>query len=119
MLRLDRVRIGTERLAAVLESIPEDKLLAAAPEGIPGGRLVLAPLVRWGRTSALSYLRSMPARAERNPAETDAWFQHVLAVVAWLDGQTDRMPPLLASAQVIGSPSSADPEPENPPSSAA
>jgi hypothetical protein len=120
------VKIAAERLAALLESVPPATVRAALPEPLriadQALRLARLDLVTTLRTMALDSLARWPAQVEQSAATAaaaDAWFQHAIALIAWLDGQTDRTPPLLesASAPAIASPSSADPAPEKQPSS--
>lgn len=114
MLRVERLRMATERLAAMIESVPAERLREALPDEL---RMVEAAARRVGRvdlvarlrTTAIDSLRRLPDRVERSPADSNAWFQHLLAIVAWLDGQTDRVPPLLESERAIASQSSAVP----------
>lgn len=123
MLRIDRLTTATDRLAELIESVEPERIRAAMPEPLRlvdrAARVVRVDLIATLRTMALDSLRRLPAQAAQSPAASDAWFQHALALVAWLDGQTDRTPPLLVPGFVLGteSPSSADPEPERPPSS--
>ena len=120
---IDRLRQATERLAELIESVPAERLREGLPEELRmAERLVRSvgrlDLVERSRTMAIDSLRRLPDRAAQSPTSVDAWFQHALAVVAWLDGQTDRLPPLLARASdlAIESQSSADPAPASPPS---
>lgn len=120
MLRIDRLTLAAERLVAMIEAVPAERLVASLPVAdVPRVLRPFLPVaINWIRTTSLDSLRRLPALAAQAPA-ADAWLQHVIALVAWLDGQTDRMPPVLesASAPAIAWPSSAAREPERPPSS--
>lgn len=123
MLRIDRLTTATERLVELIESVPAERIRAALPEPLrladKALRLVRMDLVATMTTMAAGSLRRLPDQAAQSPQQSDAWFQHVLALVAWLDGQTDAEPPLLRPESVLGtgSPSSVDPGPEKRPSS--
>ena len=114
MLRIDRLQIATDRLAELIASIPSDKLAAELPAGIPVPAFLAAKLIDVVLTMAIDSLRHLPGRASSDPERFDALLQHTIAVVAWLDGQTDELPPALSRASVpaIASLSSGDPEPE-------
>lgn len=117
MLRIDRLTIAADRLAALIDSVPPDRIREALPDWLKLAdralRLARMDLIAEARTTSTDLLRRLPGQAGQSQEAANAWLQHVIALVAWLDGQTDREPPLLASAPAIGSPSSADPAPES------
>lgn len=95
MLQTDRLRLASSRALELLEKIPAEQLAEQLPADVPRVVRPFAPLiVNWLRNMAIDSLRHLPDRAAQSPA-ADAWLQHGIALVAWLDGQTDVMPPLL------------------------
>jgi hypothetical protein len=121
VLRIERLTLACERLATLIESIPADRLREGLPDELAlAERLVRSvgrlDLIERSRAMAIDSLRRLPDRAAQSPAAIDAWLQHAIALVAWLDGQSDQTPPLLerASAPATEWPSSDDQAPARP-----
>lgn len=111
MLRTDRLMMLSSKLIELVETIPADRLAAELPAGLPIPRFLAGRAIAFLRTMALDSLRRLPDRAAQSPANSDAVLQHAIAIVAWLDGQTDTTPPVLEYAPAITSRSSDGPTP--------
>lgn len=122
MLMIERLRLAAAQVAALIAQVPDERLREALPDELRladrTARLFGLDLIARARATAIDSLRRLPDLAEQSPAAADGWLQHAIALIAWLDGQTDQVPPVLAfgSGPAIASPSSDDPEPGRQPS---
>jgi hypothetical protein len=122
VLRVDRLRVAVAAVTTTINRIPKDRIAAELQRaGLPIPKVLLRPLIQWLTSTSNASIERWLARAEQSPDEVDAYFQHSIALIAWLDGQIDTPPAILerltsALGPAIASPSSADPGPERPPS---
>lgn len=99
MLRTDRLAQLAEAIAAELDALPEDAILATLPPAIASAlrlvrKLARVDLIGEARRSAAAMVRQLPARAEADPAGAQAILDRAVGVVAWLDDQSDAEPDL-------------------------
>jgi hypothetical protein len=108
-LRIDRLDELVEVMTAAAASIDLEAMVPAGwRPALTVARLSGRDPVQLARQALTTSMQRLPSLARSDPEAADGWLRSAVHVVAWLDGQTDVPPAILAAAP---SPSDADPGP--------